>query len=151
MNTVFTYENLHKHQEEAAESIVNKHHTIVSTGTGSGKTESFLLPIIDRAKKQQEKKLLALLIYPMNALVNDQPRRLRMMLAGTGVTFARYTGDTPETLPSNIRRPANMVRFTEEQLEEVIKGTLAPWEERLCREEIRENSPPDNAHKLLSA
>ncbi len=141
LNTVFTYENLHKHQEEAAESIVNKHHTIVSTGTGSGKTESFLLPIIDRAKKQQEKKLLALLIYPMNALVNDQLRRLRMMLAGTGVTFARYTGDTPETLPSNIRRPANMVRFTEEQLEEVIKGTLAPWEERLCREEIRENSP----------
>ncbi|HDP76711.1 MAG TPA: hypothetical protein ENN47_00700, partial [Mesotoga infera] len=31
LNTVFTYENLHKHQEEAAESIVNKHHTIVST------------------------------------------------------------------------------------------------------------------------
>ena len=77
----------------------------------------------------------------MNALVNDQLRRLRMMLAGTGVTFARYTGDTPETLPSNINRPSNMVRFTQEQLEEVRKGNLAPWEERLCREEIRENSP----------
>ena len=141
LNTVFTYENLHKHQEEAAESIIKRHHTIVSTGTGSGKTESFLLPIIDRAKKQQEKKLLALLIYPMNALVNDQLRRLRMMLAGTGVTFARYTGDTPETLPSNINRPSNMVRFTQEQLEEVRKGNLAPWEERLCREEIRENAP----------
>ncbi|WP_367363499.1 DEAD/DEAH box helicase, partial [Mesotoga sp.] len=141
LNTVFTYENLHKHQEEAAESIINRHHTIVSTGTGSGKTESFLLPIIDRAKKQREKKLLALLIYPMNALVNDQLRRLRMMLSGTGVTFSRYTGDTPETLPSNINRPSNMVRFTQEQLEEVRKGNLAPWEERLCREEIRENSP----------
>ncbi|WP_333641680.1 DEAD/DEAH box helicase, partial [Mesotoga prima] len=55
--------------------------------------------------------------------------------------FARYTGDTPEALPSNINRPSNMVRFTQEQLEEVRKGNLAPWEERLCREEIRENSP----------
>ena len=141
LNGVFTYENLHKHQEEAAESIIEGNHTIVSTGTGSGKTESFLLPIIDRAKKQQEKKLLALLIYPMNALVNDQLRRLRMMLAGTGVTFARYTGDTPELLPSNIRRPSNMVKFTQEQLEEVKGGYRAPWEERLCREEIRERPP----------
>lgn len=138
---VFTYKNLHKHQEEAVKSILEGYHTIVSTGTGSGKTESFLLPIIDRAKKQKDKKLLALLIYPMNALVNDQLRRMRIMLAGTGVTFARYTGDTPETLPGNIRRLDRMARFSEHEIEEVRKGRLAPYEESLCREEIRKNKP----------
>ncbi|MCD6449259.1 MAG: DEAD/DEAH box helicase [Thermotogaceae bacterium] len=138
---VFAYKNLHKHQEEAVKSIIEGYHTIVSTGTGSGKTESFLLPIIDRAKKQKDKKLLALLIYPMNALVNDQLRRMRVMLAGTGVTFARYTGDTPENLPGNIQRLDRMSRFSEHEIEEVKKGRLASYEESLCREEIRKNKP----------
>ena len=39
----------------------------------------------------------ALLLYPMNALANDQVRRLRQLLAGSPqITFGRYTGDTPE-------------------------------------------------------
>ncbi|GGK67580.1 DEAD/DEAH box helicase [Nocardia camponoti] len=53
--------------------------TIVTTGTGSGKTESFLIPLLDhvrRAKARGEHGIKAILLYPMNALVTDQGRRL---------------------------------------------------------------------------
>ncbi|WP_032399100.1 DEAD/DEAH box helicase [Rhodococcoides fascians] len=53
--------------------------TIVTTGTGSGKTESFLVPLLDHAKRAVaggERGIKAIILYPMNALVTDQARRL---------------------------------------------------------------------------
>ena len=75
---------------------------MVATGTGSGKTESFLLPVLSALIGEHQVGTLgpgvrALLLYPMNALANDQLRRLRRLLAGVPqITFGRYTGDTPE-------------------------------------------------------
>ena len=75
---------------------------VVATGTGSGKTESFLLPVLSALVAERDAEKLgpgvrALLLYPMNALANDQVRRLRQVLANTpDITFGRYTGDTPE-------------------------------------------------------
>lgn len=74
--------------------------TLVTTGTGSGKTESFLIPIIDhvlRAKRQGIKGTKALILYPMNALANDQAQRLAAMLTKhdefAAVTAALYIGE----------------------------------------------------------
>ena len=86
---------------------------VVTAGTGSGKTETFLLPILGRiaseATNEQSfstRAVRALLLYPMNALVNDQLGRLRVLLGDNSVTrwftdrgkrpmkFARYTGRT---------------------------------------------------------
>ena len=73
---------------------------VVATGTGSGKTESFLLPILDSLVAENASGGLgpgvrALLLYPMNALANDQMKRLRQVLAAyPDITFGRYTGDT---------------------------------------------------------
>lgn len=58
---------------------------IVTTGTGSGKTECFIIPIINHLLREAEKGELssgvrAILIYPMNALANDQMKRLRKLL-----------------------------------------------------------------------
>ena len=74
--------------------------TIVTTGTGSGKTESFLYPVLDhaaRAKKTGIGGIKALILYPMNALANDQAGRLAKILTETpaykGLTAALYTGE----------------------------------------------------------
>jgi ATP-dependent helicase YprA (DUF1998 family)/predicted RNA-binding Zn-ribbon protein involved in translation (DUF1610 family) len=74
--------------------------TLVTTGTGSGKTEAFLYPILDhviRARRAGQGGMKALLLYPMNALANDQAQRLARMIAETpelaGVTAALYTGE----------------------------------------------------------
>ena len=80
--------------------------TLITTGTGSGKTEGFLYPILDhvlRAKKDGITGIKALILYPMNALANDQAKRLAEMLTTypelSGVTAGLYTGqkDTPRT------------------------------------------------------
>jgi ATP-dependent helicase YprA (DUF1998 family) len=104
------------HQAEALEAVLTPPYQdlVVTTGTGSGKTETFLLPILarlaDEAAKNraafQVRAVRALLLYPMNALVNDQLGRLRLMFGsneaarwfiergGRPMKFARYTGRT---------------------------------------------------------
>ncbi|MBB5832516.1 DEAD/DEAH box helicase [Brachybacterium aquaticum] len=74
--------------------------TIVTTGTGSGKTESFLYPVLDhaaRARKAGIGGIKALILYPMNALANDQAGRLAKLLTDTpayqGLSAALYTGE----------------------------------------------------------
>jgi ATP-dependent helicase YprA (DUF1998 family) len=87
---------------------------VITTGTGSGKTESFLLPILAKLSHEASSNtdsfstsaLRALILYPMNALVNDQLGRLRLLLGDPRVTsqfiawggrparFARYTSRT---------------------------------------------------------
>lgn len=75
--------------------------TLVTTGTGSGKTEAFLYPILDhvqRAKRKGVTGTKALILYPMNALANDQAARIAEMLTSYsalgGVTAALYTGES---------------------------------------------------------
>lgn len=99
---------LYAHQDSAIRKVASGRNLLVATGTGSGKTESFLLPIIDSLVRERESGTLgpgvrALLLYPMNALANDQMKRLRGVLSGyPAITFGRYTGDT-ETDPSKAR------------------------------------------------
>lgn len=93
---------LYAHQETSIKCIGKGENAVITTGTGSGKTESFLLPILNYLFRQQENGTLgagvrALLIYPMNALANDQVKRLRKLLKGTAITFGAYTGETEKT------------------------------------------------------
>lgn len=71
--------------------------TLVATGTGSGKTESFLYPILQHAKDNPNPGIKAIILYPMNALANDQASRLAQLIAGTdalrGIRAALYTGE----------------------------------------------------------
>ncbi len=74
--------------------------TLVTTGTGSGKTEAFLYPIIDHALRARAAGITgmkALILYPMNALANDQAQRLAGLLSTdprlARVTAALYTGE----------------------------------------------------------
>lgn len=79
----------HSHQELAWQRLSSQKlagHTLVATGTGSGKTECFLYPVLDhcaRARKAGEGGIKALVIYPMNALATDQARRFAQLIAAT--------------------------------------------------------------------
>lgn len=92
---------LHLHQEEAlTRAVVDKESFLTATGTGSGKTETFLFPITNALLSDPEPHkpgVRAVLVYPMNALANDQlyyrvaPIFARY-LKDYGITFGRYTG-----------------------------------------------------------
>lgn len=95
-----TDQPLYVHQETAIRKFLAGRNLVVSTGTGSGKTESFLIPILNSLLEERSSGTLgpgvrALLLYPMNALANDQLKRLRSILRSVpDVTFGRYTGET---------------------------------------------------------
>jgi hypothetical protein len=72
----------------------------VTTGTGSGKTECFMLPLVrDLIDNHQENQIQALFLYPLNALMEDQKERLEELLDGTDITYTVYNGDLPEDEP----------------------------------------------------
>lgn len=124
---------LYKHQEKAIKRAISGRNVLISTGTGSGKTLSFLIPVLNYIVNSGEKGVKALFIYPMNALVNDQVKDLRKILKGTGITFARYTGETPYS-PENFDS-----KFGEGEFKRLKQEC---GEELLVREEIISN-PPD--------
>lgn len=108
---------LFRHQEDALEAGRGGRSFVVTTGTGSGKTEAFLLPILDyilRRKAEGSHGIQAILLYPMNALANDQLERLRRLLRGSGlnVSFALYTGDSDKTALSLREAPAETEKLT---------------------------------------
>lgn len=83
---------LYVHQEEAIRHICAGNNAVITTGTGSGKTESFLLPILNEITRDIEGGnhkigIRAIFLYPMNALLNDQMERVRKILA----TFSDIT------------------------------------------------------------
>jgi hypothetical protein len=132
---------LYVHQEQAIRKVAAGRNVVVATGTGSGKTESFLLPILDSLVREHERGELgpgvrALLLYPMNALANDQMKRLRQILATYPyITFGRYTGDTEQD-----------PRKARETFAELNAGEPILSNELLSRQEMRERPP----HLLLT-
>jgi len=80
----------------------NKPAIVVTAPTGAGKTESFLLPMLNdllsNPRQQDEKGVRAIILYPMNALVADQNKRLFSYLKGQSeITMFFYNSETPET------------------------------------------------------
>ncbi|MDF7639300.1 DEAD/DEAH box helicase [Lactobacillus sp. ESL0791] len=127
---------LYSHQEEAIRRIGAGHSAIVTTGTGSGKTECFLYPILndlmnDVEGGNNEVGVRAVFLYPMNALVNDQIDRVRKILRNCpDITFGFFTGDTKETVPQNYREKYNKET-----------SVSIPKNELVSREEIRQHPP----------
>lgn len=97
---------LRAHQEKGIQAILEGQTTIISTGTGSGKTETFLIPILDHCLKNPGPGIKALILYPMNALANDQVKRLKEAIEavpGCNVRYALFTGDTSQEERNRIR------------------------------------------------
>ncbi len=100
MRELIPFETVYGHQEEAIRAIAAGRTTLISTSTGSGKSECFLYPIISRCLELRDQGapagICAVIVYPMNALAEDQLGRLRELLAGSGITFGMYVGKTPD-------------------------------------------------------
>jgi ATP-dependent helicase YprA (DUF1998 family) len=146
------YPRLLSHQQKVLEAVLANNHCLVATGTGSGKTESFLYPIINHCLKLRDKNapagIVAILVYPMNALAYDQLTRLRTLLAGTGITFGMYVGSTPasnEELANTIKmregEGRDQISSYYERYKEHKNITISPYEERLTEQEMRESPP----------
>jgi RNA polymerase subunit RPABC4/transcription elongation factor Spt4 len=128
------YKSPYEHQIESLEAVQSGRDLFVATGTGSGKTECFLWPMLaklmteahDRPESWENRAVRCLLLYPMNALVSDQLSRLRRMIgdrqgrfdaifrsfcSGRRIQFGMYTGRTPypgvNGSPENDRRLAD--------------------------------------------
>ncbi len=140
--------HVYGHQEEAIRAIHAGRPTLISTGTGSGKTECFLYPIVSRCLKLRDEKapagISAVIVYPMNALAEDQLMRLRGLLAGTGISFGMYVGKTPEReadvagvrLPSGSSQADYEAKLTEVRRERSGESVYPP-EEACSREAMR--------------
>ncbi|MXY99010.1 MAG: DEAD/DEAH box helicase [Gemmatimonadetes bacterium] len=94
---------LHRHQTDAIEIANRRESYVLTTGTGSGKSLAYFIPIVDDVLRRRKvgkgnKGISAIVVYPMNALCNSQREELdRFLRLGYGegsepVTFARYTG-----------------------------------------------------------
>ncbi len=140
-------DRLYTHQERAIRAThVDALNVVVATGTASGKTESFLYPILFELYRQhlagdlEEPGVRAMILYPMNALANDQRERLgticgnlREASSAFKPTFGQYIGQTPENAGDRHRNPAA-------RAEDRLPGEL------VFRDEMRQ-SPP---HILLT-
>jgi len=103
----------YKHQITAWQHLLSDSpkSAIVTTGTGSGKTECFMVPILDDLIRQSEQKndalvgVSALFLYPLNALINSQQERLDAWTKPFGhkIRFCLYNGNTEES-ESEVRK-----------------------------------------------
>ncbi|MFF9130425.1 DEAD/DEAH box helicase [Streptomyces sp. NPDC014806] len=129
------YDPPYTHQAEALEWTTRDGLSLaVTTGTGSGKTESFLLPMLAKLAAEAANKpesfaapaVRSLILYPMNALVNDQLGRLRLLLGDPRVTaqFNEWAG-----------RPARFARYT--------SRTLYPGVRKVKKDQARLRSIED--------
>jgi ATP-dependent helicase YprA (DUF1998 family) len=129
---------LYEHQENAVKAVLEKQSNIVvATGTGSGKTECFLLPMFDTLLREEDRLLIpgvrVLILYPMNALVNDQVKRLRKLLCqqtNSKIRFGFYTSRTEKE---------------DKEAQQMLHAELAAYGAKELIELIRQ----DEAEKLL--
>ncbi|MCX8026221.1 MAG: DEAD/DEAH box helicase, partial [Thermanaerothrix sp.] len=105
--------HLYVHQEEALRRAAAGRSYVVTSGTGSGKSLTYFLPIVDSLLRNppQDERVAALIVYPMNALVNSQLQALEALKTGYErrtdrpfpVRFAKYTGETDEAARAELR------------------------------------------------
>ena len=127
---------LHRHQEDAIRAAQTGVSYVLTTGTGSGKSLAYIIPIVDHVLKTGSGRgIRAIVVYPMNALANSQRGELTKFLChgypeGHGpVTFERYTGQENQEERDRIRdKPPDILLTNFVMLELMLSR---PYERRL--------------------
>ena len=123
-------ERLWTHQVAAIDRLAKGEHVVVATGTASGKSLCYQLPIVDAAVRGEP--ATALLVFPTKALAQDQLRSLRSWLV-PGLKAVTYDGDTPPDDRAWARRHATVVLTNPEMLHQGILPFHARWATFLMR------------------
>ncbi|MDH7480614.1 MAG: DEAD/DEAH box helicase [Armatimonadota bacterium] len=149
---------LYQHQEQAIRKVADGRNVIVATGTGSGKTEAFIYPILLHLYKEFRAGKLcpgvrALILYPMNALANDQRerlgeicKRLKEERSPFRFTFGQYIGETPEDENDSQRKAQDHLSERSRSGYSIIENGQVVHGELVLRQEMR-TAPP---HILLT-
>jgi Lhr-like helicase len=121
---------LHRHQAQATAKAATRQSFVVTTGTGSGKSLCFFIPIIDAAIRAraagEPARTRAIVVYPMNALANSQLKELEKFIGHSGLpdnlrpTFARYTGQESQEEREAIRKAKPDILLTNFMMLELL-------------------------------
>jgi DEAD/DEAH box helicase domain-containing protein len=106
LRDVLPFDGLYEHQRDAWDAAARGENLILATGTASGKSLAFNLPVLDAIAREPKER--ALYLYPTKALAQDQARALAELRA-PNVRAAIYDGDTPGERRWQIRRWANVI------------------------------------------
>ncbi|MGE5582992.1 MAG: DEAD/DEAH box helicase [Bacillota bacterium] len=119
---------LYSHQAEAINGIREGRHTVVVTGTASGKSLCYLIPALESFIKDQRSR--ALFLYPTKALAQDQLKALTRLtegLTGPKPVMGTYDGDTPVNTRKNLRDKGNFVLTNPDMLHQGILPKHPGW------------------------
>lgn len=163
---------LYAHQVESLKAVHNDNkHLVITTGTGSGKTEAFMLPLLANLLKEARQKwdsdkmpaMRAMILYPLNALADDQLGRLRQALNskavadwmdthcyGERITFGRYTGATPGSGKKGEPNSADLRKTHDNYLRE-WKKTKKHYENAVATLRVLENDTDATIDQLQAA
>jgi ATP-dependent helicase YprA (DUF1998 family) len=134
--------SLYKHQTDALKLILSDQNAVVATGTSSGKTLCYQIPILDDLVRDPSPGLRAVIIYPLNALVNDQLSEWEEMLKEhPQITFARFTGQTPNNQKDYEAREKEAIG--QQLADESLKDQEKQREIQRRLEERLKNAPPN--------
>lgn len=132
---------LYLHQEQSLRKTNRGKNLIITTGTGSGKTECFMIPVVNYLLREAEKGTLspgvrAILIYPMNALANDQMKRLRNLLKSyPDITFGVYNSSTKQNEQDGISEYGKVYKDANGHPLKPLKNEI------ISREQMQKNPP----------
>ncbi|MDR1847582.1 MAG: DEAD/DEAH box helicase [Bacteroidales bacterium] len=132
----------YEHQYQAWKALTNtggaKKSMVVTTGTGSGKTECFMLPLVNNLLQNPQNGIGAIFLYPLNALMEDQKERLQNLLKDTDLHFAVYNGNLPEKDPGE-----NAADAKDKKLHERICKERETYANIIATRDEMRNSPPN--------
>ncbi len=131
---------LHRHQQDALEIAASGKSYVLTTGTGSGKSLAYFVPIVDHVLRTGSRRgIKAIVVYPMNALCNSQMAELEKFLKqgyGEGqepVTFARYTGQEKQDERERIAANPPDILLTNYVMLELLMTRVDPNDRQVIR------------------
>ncbi|MFN8261883.1 MAG: DEAD/DEAH box helicase [Chitinophagales bacterium] len=143
LSRAFGNYNLYKHQSEAIQIGIQRKGFVVTSGTGSGKSLTYLASIFNSIFNQGENKtkgVKAILVYPMNALINSQEEEIKKYAENYGegfpVTFAKYTGQEGGEIRDKIKNQEPDIILTNYMMLELI---MTRQSESWLRDSIKNN------------